>query len=49
MCGKFGSCGGECVWEMQELLGEWKEAFGKHGLKISMEKTEVMWIGQQRK
>ena len=36
-------------WEMQELLGKWKKAFGKHGLNTSMEKTEVIWIGQQRK
>ena len=35
--------------EMQEVLEEWKEAFGKHGLKMSMENTEVMWVGQQRK
>ena len=35
--------------DMQEVLGEWKEAFGKHWLKISVEKTEVMWVGQQRK
>ena len=35
--------------EMQEVLGEWREAFAKHGLKMSMEKTEVMWVGQQRK
>ena len=35
--------------EMQEVLGEWKEAFWKHWLKMSMEKTEVMWVGQQRK
>ena len=34
---------------MQEVLGEWKEASGKHGLKMSMEKTEVMWVRQQRK
>jgi len=34
---------------MQEVLGEWKEAFHKHGLKISMEKTEVIWVRQQRK
>ena len=39
----------ESGWEMQEVLQEWKEAFGKHGLKMSMEKTEVMWVGQQRK
>ena len=34
---------------MLEVLREWKEAFGKHVLKISLEKTEVMLIGQQRK
>ena len=31
-------------WKMQKVLGEWKEEFGKHGLKMSMEKTEVMWV-----
>ena len=40
--GRSGCCGGEYTQEMQQLLGEWKEAFEKHGLKISMEKTEVM-------
>ena len=35
--------------EMQEVLGEWKEAFRKHELKMSMENTEVMWVRQQRK
>ena len=35
--------------EMQEVLGEWMEAFGKHGRKMSMEKTEVMWVRQRRK
>ena len=39
----------ESRWETQEVLGEWKEAFGKHGLKIIMEKTEVMWVWQQKK
>ena len=34
-------------WEMQEVLGEWKEAFGKHGLRMSFEKTEVLRVGQQ--
>ena len=33
---------------MQEVLGEWKEAFEKHGLKTSVKKTEVMWVGQQK-
>ena len=36
-------------WEVHEVLGEWSEAFGKHGQKMSMEKTEVMWVRQQRK
>ena len=35
--------------ETQEALGEWKEAFEKHGLKMSMEKIEVMWVRRQRK
>ena len=34
--------------QMQEVLGEWKEVFGKQGLKMSMEKTEVMLVRQQR-
>ena len=28
--------------EIQEVLWESKEAFGKHGLKMSMEETELM-------
>ena len=39
----------ESEWEMQEVLGEWKETFGNHGLKMSMERTGVMWVRQQRK
>ena len=35
--------------EMQEVLGEWKEAFGKHWLKMSTEKIKVMSVRQQRK
>ena len=26
----------ESAWEMQEVLWEWKEAFEKHGLRMSM-------------
>ena len=33
--------------ELQEVLAEWKGVFKKHGLKMSREKTEVMWVGQQ--
>ena len=39
----------ESGWEMQEVLGEWKEVFEDHGLKMSMENTEVLWDGQSRK
>ena len=35
--------------EMQNILWAWKEAFRKHGLKMSMQKTEITWFGQQRK
>ena len=35
----------ESRWEMQEVLRERKEAFEKHWLKMSMEKSEVMWVG----
>ena len=30
--------------ELQEVLEEWKGVFKKHGLTISREKTEVMWM-----
>ena len=43
------ACVVESRQEKQEVLGELKEAFEKHGLKMSMEKTEAMWVGQQRK
>ena len=36
-------------WEMQELPVEWKKPSWKHGLKMNVEKTEVMRVGQQRK
>ena len=31
--------------ELQEVPGGWKEAFGKHGMKMNLEKTELMWVG----
>ena len=37
----------ECTRRLESLLGEWKEEFERHGLRISVEKTEVMWIGEQ--
>ena len=35
--------------DLQECLGEWKEIFGRHRLRVSLEKTEVLWVGQQKK
>ena len=33
--------------DLQEQWVEWKEIFGRHGLRVSLEKTEVLWVGQQ--
>ena len=35
--------------DLQERLVKWKEIFGRHGLRASLEKTEVLWVGQQKK
>ena len=34
--------------ELQEVLEEWKGVFKKHRPIMSREKTEVMWVWQQR-
>ena len=34
--------------ELQETMEEWNGLFTKHGLKLNLEKTEVLHIGQQR-
>ena len=34
--------------ELQGALEEWNEMFKKHGLKMNLDKTEVMWVGKQR-
>ena len=34
--------------ELQETLEEWNGLFTRHGLKINLEKKEVMHIGHQR-
>ena len=34
--------------ELQGTLDEWNEMFKKHGLKINLDKTEVMWVGKHR-
>ena len=38
----------ESKQELQEMMEEWKGVFKKHGLRMSLEKTEVMWVGHQR-
>ena len=34
--------------ELQETLEEWNKLFTRNGLKINLEKTEVLHIGNQR-
>ena len=34
--------------ELQETLDEWNGLFARHGLKVNVEKTEVLYIGHQR-
>ena len=34
--------------ELQGALEEWNKVFKEHGLKINLDKTEVMWVGRQR-
>ena len=33
--------------DLQKTLQEWSNTFRKHGLQMNLEKTEVMWIGEQ--
>ena len=33
-------------YELQEALGKLKEMIKKHGMRMSVEKTGVMWVGQ---
>ena len=32
---------------LQKKLQEWSNTFRKQGLRMNLEKTEVMWIGEQ--
>ena len=34
--------------ELHEMLEEWKGVFEKHGLRMSLDKRELMWVGHQR-
>ena len=34
--------------KLQGTLEEWNEMFKKHGLKMNLDKTEVMWVGKHR-
>ena len=33
--------------ELQEVLVEWKDLFEGHGLRMSLDKTEVLPVGMQ--
>ena len=33
--------------DLQKALQEWSNTFRKHGLRMNLEKTGVMWIGEQ--
>ena len=37
----------DCEADLQERLVEWKEMFDRHRLRVSLEKTETLWVGQQ--
>ena len=34
--------------ELQETMEEWNRFYIKHGLKLNLEKTEVLHMGHQR-
>ena len=34
---------------LQDLLIEWKDIVSRHGLRVCLVKTEVMWVGFRRK
>ena len=38
---------GEAI--LQEQLIEWKDIFSRHGLRVRLEKTGVMWVGDRKK
>ena len=33
--------------DLQKILQEWSNIFRKHGLRMNLENTKVMWIGEQ--
>ena len=35
--------------DLQKRLVDWKEIFGKYGLRVSLEKTKVLWFREQKK
>ena len=38
----------EIKQELHEVMEEWKGVFEKHGLRMSVEKKKIMWVGHQR-
>jgi hypothetical protein len=41
--------GVEAGLQEQLIVTEWKDMFSRHGLRVSWEKTEVMWVVQRRR
>ena len=39
----------EAGLQEQLIVTEWKDMFGRHGLRVSWEKTDVMWVVQRRR
>ena len=39
---------GDSEADLQERFVEWKNIFGRHDLIVSLEKTEVHWVGHQK-
>ena len=35
--------------DLQQRLLEWKGIFGRHGLRVGLERTEVLYMGQHNK
>ena len=35
----------ESKQEIQEVMESWKRVFKKHGLRIGLGKTDLMWVG----
>ena len=46
---RWSGSGGRWEPNLQEQLIKWKDIFSRHGLRVRLVKTEVMWVGFRRK